>query len=204
MLTQQFTCNYGVAYKHVVAMGTLPLSASSTPAPILSTLALLHRRTRCVLPSFSESFNELYPVLYLQHQKMGFHDDGEPGLGPVVSSLSLGSTCRMRFRIKAKHASELAGVVGTNRVVLDLPLRHGSVVVQHGNDLQRLLEHCVNPDGFRIAVTARRIDDEAVSASSSRQTRQGDASADGADGADATTQHRACWMGGTRIKLKLR
>ncbi len=155
MLTQQFTCNYGVAYKHVVAMGTEPLDTTS-PAVISSTLDLLHTRTRAVLASCAE-FNELYPVLYLEHQAMSFHDDGEPGLGSVVSSLSLGSTCRMRFRLKAKCAAAF-DVAPRDRVVLDLPLRHGSVVVQQGHDLQRNFEHCVDPQGFRIAITARRID----------------------------------------------
>lgn len=155
MLTQQFTCNYGVAYKHVVAMGTEPLDATS-PAVITSTLDLLHTRTRAVLGSCAD-FNELYPVLYLEHQAMSFHDDGEPGLGSVVSSLSLGSTCRMRFRLKAKCAAAF-DVAPRDRVVLDLPLRHGCVVVQEGHDLQRYFEHCVDPQGFRIAITARRID----------------------------------------------
>ncbi len=91
---------------------------------------------------------------------MNFHDDGEPGLGPVVSSLSLGSTCRMKFRLKAKHQAVFPAVKVRDRTVLDLPLRHGSVVVQEGHDLQRYFEHCVSPDGFRIAVTARRIDAE--------------------------------------------
>lgn len=156
MLTQQFTCNYGVAYKHVVAMGTEPLNSTS-PTCILSTLTLLHTRTRCVIPA-AHTFNELYPVLYLEHQKMGFHDDGEPGLGPIVSSLSLGSTCRMKFRLKAKHQKTFPKVQARDRTVLDLPLRHGSVVVQQGHDLQNFFEHSVSPDGFRIAVTARRID----------------------------------------------
>ncbi|SPO49372.1 uncharacterized protein PSANT_07065 [Moesziomyces antarcticus] len=138
MLTQQFTCNYGVAYKHVVAMGTEPLDTTS-PAVISSTLDLLHTRTRAVLASCAE-FNELYPVLYLEHQAMSFHDDGEPGLG-----------------LKAKCAAAF-DVAPRDRVVLDLPLRHGSVVVQQGHDLQRNFEHCVDPQGFRIAITARRIE----------------------------------------------
>ncbi|CBQ67670.1 conserved hypothetical protein [Sporisorium reilianum SRZ2] len=156
MLTQQFTCNYGVAYKHVVAMGTQPLTASS-PTCILSTLTLLHTRTRRVVPD-AHTFNELYPVLYLAHQKMGFHDDGEPGLGAVVASLSLGATCRMKFRLKPKFHPTFARVAARDRTVLDLPLRHGAVVVQQGHDLQHFFEHSVSPDAFRIAVTARRID----------------------------------------------
>lgn len=157
MLTQQFTCNYGVPYKHVVAMGTSSLDHTSPPV-ITSTLSLLSSRTSSVT-SF-DAFNELYPVLYLEHQKMSFHDDGEPGLGPVVSSLSLGSTCRMKFRLKQKYLGEgeFKEVDKRDRVLLDLPLRHGSVVVQEGHDLQKYVEHAVNPDGFRVAVTARRID----------------------------------------------
>ncbi|SNX81580.1 uncharacterized protein MEPE_00285 [Melanopsichium pennsylvanicum] len=156
MLTQQFTCNYGIPYKHVVAMGTEPLDSTSPPV-ILSTLDLLHSRTRAILPD-TQDFNELYPVLYLEHQKMSFHDDGEPGLGPIVSSLSLGSPCRMKFKLKVKHQSDFAQIKQRDRIVLDLPLRHGSVVVQQGHDLQRYFEHSVSPKGFRIAVTARRID----------------------------------------------
>lgn len=158
MLTQQFTCNYGVPYKHVVFMGTQPLDPTLSPPPILSTLSLLSSRTLALLPG-TASFNELYPVLYLTHQKMSFHDDGEPGLGPIVSSLSLGSTCRMKFRLKEKHMHAFPQVEKRDRTVLDLPLRHGSVVVQDGEQLQKWFEHCVNPDGFRIAVTARRIDE---------------------------------------------
>lgn len=39
-------------------------------------------------------------VLYREGQKMSWHDDGEPGLGPVVASLSLGSTATMEWRLK--------------------------------------------------------------------------------------------------------
>ncbi|UTT94981.1 hypothetical protein NDA17_005771 [Ustilago hordei] len=187
MLTQQFTCNYGVPYKHIVAMGTLPLHPTSSPPPIISTLRLLQHRTclslSCSSPSSSSpsssspsssspsssslssptssfrGFNEIYPVLYLQHQKMSFHDDGEPGLGPIVSSLSLGSTCRMKFRLKSKHQPHHTDLTAKVRTLLDLPLRHGSVVVQQGSDLQKYFEHSVSPDGFRIAVTGRWIDE---------------------------------------------
>lgn len=37
------------------------------------------------------------------HRRMNYHDDGEPGLGPLVSSLSLGPTSAvMNFRLKRK------------------------------------------------------------------------------------------------------
>ncbi|PWZ02757.1 hypothetical protein BCV70DRAFT_146695, partial [Testicularia cyperi] len=162
MLTQQFTCNYGVPYKHVVAMGTEPLD-DTAPEVIRSTLHLLRHRTEAVVGSLEKAlggqFNELYPVLYLEHQKMSFHDDGEPGLGPVVSSLSLGSACTMRFRLKRRYEAAYPEIKRSDTLVLKLPLRHGSVVIQQGHDLQKFFEHSVTPVGFRIAVTARRIDE---------------------------------------------
>lgn len=159
VLTQQFTCNYGVAYKHVVAMGTHPLDGSE-PVAVRGALDLIEQRTRHACPAGAQPFNELYPVLYLDHQKMSFHDDGEPGLGPIVSSLSLGAEATMRFRVKNKHLSQL-GVAARDRVLLSLRLRHGSVCVQQGADLQRFMEHMVQPSGFRIAATARSINAQA-------------------------------------------
>ena len=46
-------------------------------------------------------FNEVLSVIYREGQKMSWHDDGEPGLGPVVESLSLGSTATMEWRLKS-------------------------------------------------------------------------------------------------------
>ncbi|PWN50481.1 hypothetical protein IE53DRAFT_368870 [Violaceomyces palustris] len=121
LLSQQFTCNYGKAYKHVVEMETNPLDHHS-PKAIRDSMELIVQRTSAALSSETlqlsekeedgaskggklqeDTFNELYPVLYLDHQKMNFHDDGEPGLGPVISTLSLGAPAIMNFRIKEKY-----------------------------------------------------------------------------------------------------
>lgn len=104
LLSQQFTCNYGEEYKHTVKMGTIPLNRA--PKSILLALQYINKRTKKVIGEImeeEEEFNEVYPVKYYETQKMNFHDDGEPGLGPTVSTLSLGVEAKMIFRLKEKY-----------------------------------------------------------------------------------------------------
>lgn len=176
LLSQQFTCNYGAEYKHSVKMGTVPLDRA--PLSITSALKLISRRTRKViaLTGDHDDFNEVYPVKYRETQKMNFHDDGEPGLGPTVASLSLGVEAKMQFRLKEKYVKHQVAeendakksITMANRTLLTLTLRHGCIVIQHGTRLQEMIEHAVQPqmgdkqrgdNGVRIAVTARRIDE---------------------------------------------
>lgn len=102
LLTQMFTCNIGASYKHSTATETM--SMSEAPECILRAGEILAQRTRLVVDIDKDAdFNELYPCAYVQGMKMNYHDDGEPGLGPVVSSLSLGTVgARMNFRLKRK------------------------------------------------------------------------------------------------------
>ena len=62
----------------------------------------------------SPPFNELLTAAYMEKQSMGFHTDGERGLGPVVASLSMGSPAIMKFRTLENKKT----------VVLTLVLRH--------------------------------------------------------------------------------
>jgi hypothetical protein len=48
-------------------------------------------------------FNEELILGYFEDQGIGYHDDGEPGLGPNIATLSLGDTGRMTIRMKAVH-----------------------------------------------------------------------------------------------------
>jgi hypothetical protein len=183
LLSQQFTCNYGAEYKHSVKMGTIYLDQA--PSCIRRALNYITQRTRKVIPSNgNDDFNELYPVKYKETQKMNFHDDGEPGLGPTVSSLSLGLEAKMMFRLKEKYITNAGtkGITMGNRTLLTLTLRHGCIVIQHGRKLQDMIEHAVQPtmgtrqrgdDGIRIAVTARRIDkmDAVVQLQSSKKRK---------------------------------
>lgn len=103
LLTQMFTCNVGAAYKHSTATETQLMSEA--PECILQAGTILSERTKLAgahLPD-DQDFNELYPCAYVAGMKMNYHDDGEPGLAPVVSSLSLGDvSARMNFRLKKK------------------------------------------------------------------------------------------------------
>jgi len=60
------------------------------------------------------AFNELLTAAYMERQAMGFHTDGERGLGPVVASLSMGSPAIMKFRTLEDRKT----------IVLSLVLRH--------------------------------------------------------------------------------
>ena len=61
-------------------------------------------------------FNELLTAAYMEKQSMGFHTDGERGLGPIVASLSMGSPAIMKFRTLEDRKT----------IVLTLVLRHVS------------------------------------------------------------------------------
>lgn len=138
-LCNQFTHNAGAEYKFHVRTTTQPLS--DCPPAITNALVLV---TRTVNKIIECSFNELLSVMYLEGQKMSWHDDGEVGVGPVIASLSLGSTAYMKFRRKGQGA------------MMNLQLEHGDIVVMTGS-LQSGYEHCIQPTGFRIAATARYI-----------------------------------------------
>ncbi|PWN21246.1 hypothetical protein BCV69DRAFT_164042 [Microstroma glucosiphilum] len=93
-------------YKHSTATETVPLDAA--PTCVAQAGEILTERTALVA-RLEKPFNELYPCAYEQGMKMNFHDDGEPGLGPIVSSLSLGGVpAQMVFRLKRRFVTVTA------------------------------------------------------------------------------------------------
>lgn len=82
---------------------------------------------------------------------MGWHADDEPELGaqPTIASLSLGAL--RKFKLRHKHS----------RVVTDVPLRHGSLLIMKGQSQQRF-EHSLPKQRKvtqgRINLTFRHID----------------------------------------------
>ncbi|KAK7035480.1 hypothetical protein VNI00_011773 [Paramarasmius palmivorus] len=62
---------------------------------------------------------------------MSFHTDDEPGLGPTVAGLSLGSPAKMHFRKRAP---------GHQETELTILLRHGDILVMDGEDFQKSYE----------------------------------------------------------------
>lgn len=103
LLTQMFTCNIGEDYKHSTATRTIPMTES--PRCVLDAQTLIEKMTSLVT-ELEQPFNELYPCAYGENMVMNWHDDGEPGLGKIVSSLSLGTEATMSFRLKKKFACD--------------------------------------------------------------------------------------------------
>ncbi|WP_110665103.1 alpha-ketoglutarate-dependent dioxygenase AlkB family protein [Salinicola halophilus] len=84
-------------------------------------------------------------------QRMGWHSDDEPELGPdpIVVSLSLGVERPLRFRTRRREG----------RQAFNVWLPHGSLLVM-GPGSQRYWQHALAPrsiDGVRINLTFRRI-----------------------------------------------
>ncbi|CAO1638256.1 unnamed protein product [Sympodiomycopsis kandeliae] len=116
LLTQMFTSNIGAAYKHSTATETI--SFEESPQCMLKAKEILQDRGKLV--DANEEFNELYPCAYMSGMKMNYHDDGEPGLAPIVSSLSLGDvSARMNFRLKKKFVQDnVANLTTSSKNVL--------------------------------------------------------------------------------------
>jgi len=96
-------------------------------------------------------FNSVLANLYRDgRDRLGFHRDAEPELGPepLIASLSLGATRRFRFRARNGKAS------------LGLDLTHGSLLVMSGAT-QRNYLHAVPETaravGPRINLTFRHV-----------------------------------------------
>jgi alkylated DNA repair dioxygenase AlkB len=101
-LTNQFTKNFGMPYKFIAA----PDSSSLDDAPkaIQASRARLNWSARTLLDDqFDKQFNEVLALAYMEGNKINYHDDGEPGLGPTIATLSLGYPATMTLRMKQKH-----------------------------------------------------------------------------------------------------
>ncbi|VDB95302.1 unnamed protein product [Peniophora sp. CBMAI 1063] len=134
LLTGYFSQNSGAPYNYIGGSDyTLPLVVTGEYVP----------------------FNEIMSVAYMEDQRMAWHADAERGLGPVVASLSLGSTSHMYFR-RSKH-NITDDDVPKACPVLTLVLKHGDILVMQGSDIQDYYEHTVEPMGFRMVATARVI-----------------------------------------------
>ncbi|TDL25966.1 hypothetical protein BD410DRAFT_716233 [Rickenella mellea] len=155
MLTNYFSQNSGVPYKYIAGTGnTTPFEHA--PQAVNEALQLIKDRARLAVGK-SVDFNEVLSAAYMEKQKMSFHSDSEPGLGTVLSSLSLGSEALMHFRLRAKF-KDVKRAKGHSQNELTIRLRHGDVLVMQGQDIQDKYEHTVVPTNFRIAATARFID----------------------------------------------
>ncbi|KAJ7936599.1 hypothetical protein B0H13DRAFT_1853336 [Mycena leptocephala] len=135
-------------FSHNSSGQTIPLN--DAPSAVVDAHHLIESRVAVALgqPCI---FNEVLSVAYLDAQSMAFHSDNEVGLGPVVAGLSLDSPATMAFRTLVKPEG------GQHRSDLSLVLQHGDILVMEGAGVQEHYQHAVEPQGFRIAVTARYI-----------------------------------------------
>ncbi|KAF8639503.1 hypothetical protein AX17_001408 [Amanita inopinata Kibby_2008] len=151
LLTNYFSQNCGVPYQYVGGTeNTLPFDQA--PSAVLNARKLIES---CVSKALNQSseFNEVLSAAYMERQRMAFHSDSEPGLGPLVAGLSLGSPALMHFRLLAKYEP----IREQRHIAISFVLRHGDVLVMNGSQVQEYYEHTVVPSNFRIAATARCI-----------------------------------------------
>jgi len=113
--------------------------------------ALRHVREH-LRAAFRADFNSVLANRYRNgRDRMGWHSDNEPELGPrpMIASLSLGATRRFVLKHRADPARKLA-----------IALPHGSLLLMRG-DTQSNYRHALPPTtkpmGERINLTFRRI-----------------------------------------------
>ncbi|KAH7100505.1 hypothetical protein BKA62DRAFT_706520 [Auriculariales sp. MPI-PUGE-AT-0066] len=147
MLTQYFQQNFGVPYKYVAGTDTT-VPFDQAPESINRTLDLIRTRSSLLFPD--PKFNEMLVAAYLHGGEMNVNSDFEEGLGVDVAALSLGASAKMTF-------AALGAPKGRTMKVLYFMLYHGDMVIMHGPGIQKCYEHKVEPNGIRIAATAREI-----------------------------------------------
>ncbi|CAE6407337.1 hypothetical protein BN14_03437 [Rhizoctonia solani AG-1 IB] len=172
LYAQHYSHNAGAPYKYIA-------EAISTPfeyCPQSVVGAKDHIQYLCA-PALDKSvnFNEVLSVAYAEGQEMNFHSDDEPGLGPVVAGLTLGSHAEMLFRYHIACKKNLIYKNGpfrpseartsddmdSNDRVLQIALSHGDLLIMDGAEIQKQYEHAVfvrDTDMVRFAATARLID----------------------------------------------
>ncbi|KAK3365209.1 hypothetical protein B0T24DRAFT_428302 [Lasiosphaeria ovina] len=175
--TRHFQQNFGARYKFGVAVQSKGFDQA--PEVILRALhrliwagsSAVKKTTEWIdkdgrgphsPPSDSNDFNELLALGYMEDDRISYHDDGESELGPTVAALSLGSPSIMKFRPKVKidFGRPLSkNSKGLYRDVLEVPMKHGDIMVMHGQAIHKLYEHTVEPmGGRRFSLTCRYID----------------------------------------------
>ncbi|MFP4138144.1 MAG: alpha-ketoglutarate-dependent dioxygenase AlkB family protein [Halomonas sp.] len=107
------------------------------------------RLAECGLPA--PAFNSVLLNRYASgEERMGWHSDDEPELGPapVIAAVSLGAERPLRFRWRHREAAPF-----------NVWLPHGSLLVM-GPGVQARLQHALLPrrlPGRRISLTFRRV-----------------------------------------------
>jgi hypothetical protein len=100
LFSRQFTLNVGEHYRFALDLNTVPWT--DAPKVCNDTLMYVQKIIENFVPGVSHDFNQMLVAVYMEGQKMSWHDDGEKGVGPIIASLSLGSPAEMKVRRKLK------------------------------------------------------------------------------------------------------
>ncbi|CAE6435471.1 unnamed protein product [Rhizoctonia solani] len=171
LYAQHYSHNAGAPYKYIAEAVSTPFE--DCPKSVVE--AKDHIQYLCE-PALGKEvkFNEVLSVAYAEGQEMNFHSDDEPGLGPVVAGLTLGSHAEMLFRYHIACKKNLIYKNGpfrpseartsdeqdSNDRVLQITLSHGDLLIMDGTEIQKQYEHAVfvrDTDMVRFAATARFI-----------------------------------------------
>ncbi|CAE6415976.1 unnamed protein product [Rhizoctonia solani] len=171
LYAQHYSHNAGAPYKYIAEAISTPFDCC--PKSVVE--AKDHIQYLCE-PALGKKadFNEVLSVAYAEGQEMNFHSDDEPGLGPVIAGLTLGSHADMLFRYHIARKKNLVYKNGpfrpsevrtsddldSNERVLQIMLSHGDLLIMDGIEIQKQYEHAVfvrDTDMVRFAATARFI-----------------------------------------------
>jgi 2OG-Fe(II) oxygenase superfamily len=97
----QYTLNLGMPYKFVASAESM--SFGDAPEVLDKIRAILNYYSQKAVGDSYHPANEALLLGYLEGGRIGYHDDGEFGLGPTISTMSFGCAANMRLRMKAKH-----------------------------------------------------------------------------------------------------
>ncbi|KAI1104536.1 hypothetical protein F4804DRAFT_351906 [Jackrogersella minutella] len=182
-VTSHFTVNFGAPYKFTVVIKKTN-GFQKAPEAILESLLRLtwagetavkttreiiqkkrYEVTEDVIPTHLDSYNEMLVLGYFEDSQISAHDDGEKELGPNVATLSLGSPSLMKFMPKKNVDLGDNGdeCKRSGRAALSIILKHGDMLVMHGEQIQKLYLHSVVSLGtLRFALTCRHIRPETI------------------------------------------
>ncbi|KAK3330470.1 hypothetical protein B0H66DRAFT_612078, partial [Apodospora peruviana] len=188
-LTRHFQQNFGACYKFGVAVQSKGFD--DAPDVVLRALhrltwaggaavkaatdhLLRHNHEQNDEVVRNNDFNELLALGYMENDRINYHDDGEMELGPTVAALSLGSPSTMKFRPKLMPSDHFQGMPKKSNGkayldVLEVPMKHGDMMVMHGRQIHRYYEHAIEPMGCRqFSMTCRYIDPERMRSQADR------------------------------------
>lgn len=100
-LCDHFTKNFGMSYKFVASPDSESFECS--PRAVKMARSIMIDCAKKLGITNEEDFNECMLLGYKTLNKIGFHDDGETGLGPTVATLSVGCVAEMRIKMQEKY-----------------------------------------------------------------------------------------------------